>query len=163
MVDMTAEHRTTIPRRAFLAGASGAAVLAPFAASAQEADIWSAARAREAMQADTVRLIDIRSREEWEETGIAQGAWPISLHEPRFAERLFAARMAADGRPVAIICATGGRSGFVLRQLREAGYGGFIDVSEGMLGSARGPGWIAAGLPVVTLDEALAVLPANLL
>ena len=46
-----------------------------------------------------------------------------------------------------------------MRALQLAGYDGFSDVSEGMLGSNRGPGWIKAGLPVVTMDEALAATP----
>ena len=54
------------------------------------------------------------------------------------------------------------RSGSVMRALRLAGYDDFIDVSEGMLGSDRGPGWIQAGLPVVSIDEAWAALPKAL-
>ena len=107
-------------------------------------------------------MIDVRSRQEWTGTGVAGNAWPISLHEDRFAERLFAAREQAEGRPVALICATGGRSGSVMRSLRQAGYSGFLDVSEGMLGSAAGPGWIAGGYPVVSVDVALAALPKEL-
>ena len=49
-----------------------------------------------------------------------------------------------------------------MRSLREANYSGFIDVSEGMLGSSRGPGWIAVGLPTVGINAALSVLPAQL-
>lgn len=46
-----------------------------------------------------------------------------------------------------------------MRSLRQAGYENYIDVSEGMLGSQVGPGWIDAGLPVVTAQEAIAGLP----
>ncbi|MEC9104216.1 MAG: rhodanese-like domain-containing protein, partial [Pseudomonadota bacterium] len=46
--------------------------------------------------------------------------------------------------------------------LMRAGYTGYADISEGMLGSGAGPGWIAAGLPVVPLDAALASLPEAL-
>jgi rhodanese-related sulfurtransferase len=129
---------------------------------AQSSEIWAVNDTHEALQKDQIRLIDVRSRQEWEDTGVAEGAWAISLHENRFPERLFAARNQADGRPVALICATGGRSGSLMRSLRQAGYSGFIDVSEGMLGSTLGPGWIAAGLPVVDVDTALAALPESL-
>lgn len=108
-------------------------------------------------------MIDVRSREEWSDTGVAARVWPISMHEARFPDRLFAAKALAEGRQVALICATGGRSGYILRSLRKGGYDGFIDVSEGMLGSGMGKGWIAAGLPVVTADQALATLPPALL
>lgn len=140
-----------------------AAAMAPVSAVAQTAEIWSSDRAYDALRQDLIRMIDVRSRPEWSETGVAEGAWPISLHEDRFSERLFAARELADSRPVALICATGGRSGSVMRSLRQAGYSGFVDVSEGMLGSSVGPGWIAAGHPVVSLEAALAALPKRLL
>ena len=139
-----------------------AAAVAPVSVVAQTPEIWSAEMAAEALQQDLIRMIDVRSRPEWADTGIAAGAWPISLHEDRFPERLFAAREQAEGRPVALICATGGRSGSVMRSLRKAGYSGFVDVSEGMLGSAAGPGWIAAGHPIVSMDAALTALPKDL-
>ena len=75
---------------------------------------------------------------------------------------MFTARDLAENRPLALICATGIRSASVLRALRLAGYDDFIDVSEGMLGSDRGPGWIKAGLPVVPIDQAWAALPKAL-
>ena len=149
-------------RRFFLAGVTVAALAPPSALWAQQAEIWSAKDAHDSLINDLIRLVDIRSREEWADTGVAQGAWPISLHEDRFPERLFAARGVADGRPVAMICATGGRTGYLMRSLREAGYSGFIDVSEGMLGSPRGPGWIAEGLPTVSSVDALKDLPVEL-
>lgn len=139
-----------------------ATAVAPSLGLAQSSEIWSVGQAYEALKADQIRLIDVRSRAEWDETGLAKGAWAISLHENRFPERLFAARDLADGRPVALTCATGGRSGSVMRSLRQAGYTGFIDVSEGMLGSSLGPGWIAAGLPIVDIETALATLPESL-
>ncbi len=123
---------------------------------------WSVHEAFEALQADTARMLDIRSRKEWQASGVARGAWPVSMHEPRFATRIFAARDLAEGRPVALICATGGRSGAVMRAILDAGHGGFVDVPEGMMGSQAGPGWIASGLPVLSLEEALAALPAGL-
>lgn len=150
-----------LTRRQLVTALVGTAAM-PSILSAQTSDIWSAGQAYEALIADQIRLIDVRSRAEWDETGVAEGAWAISLHEDRFPERLFAARELADGRPVALTCATGGRSGSVMRSLRQAGYTGFIDVSEGMLGSSLGPGWIATGLPVVDMETALAALPESL-
>ena len=96
------------------------------------------------------------------QTGVAEGAWPISLHEPRFLQRLLAAKTRAEDRPVGVICAVGGRSNAVLTGMLDAGYGGIIDVSEGMMGSSRGPGWIARGFPIVSMDGALEALPSDL-
>lgn len=129
---------------------------------AQSRAIWSVTEAYEALQRDEIRLMDIRSPDEWSETGVAQGAWPVSLHLEGFSNRLMAARVLSEDRPVALICATGGRSGAVFKSLKEAGYEDFIDVSEGMLGSSVGSGWINTSLPVISLEEAKADLPDEL-
>ena len=129
---------------------------------AVEREIWAADEAQKALDAGEIVMIDVRTRGEWQETGVAQGAWAISMHEPRFKDRLFAARDFAKGAPVALICAVGGRTGRIMHVLKNAGYTGFIDVSEGMMGSKRGPGWIARGLPVVDMATALADLPDSL-
>ena len=148
-------------RRQFCALAG--AMILPGVASAATHDIWSALELAEALDGDAIVLLDVRSRAEWVETGLAEGAWPVSMHERGFERRLFAARELAGEKPVALICATGGRSGQLLAALKRAEYDGFVDVSEGMLGSRRGPGWIARGLPMIDLDTALAALPETLI
>lgn len=147
-------------RRLIIAGAC--AIAAPAVLQAQQRDVWSADQAWVALASGRLGMLDVRTREEWRETGVAEQAWPVSMHEEGFQERLFAARSLAGDNPVALICAMGGRSGYLLRTLRNAGYSGYVDVSEGMLGSRAGPGWIARGLPIVPIDEALASLPPRL-
>lgn len=147
-------------RRQFCA--LGTAMVIPGLAWAATREIWSAPEVAEALDDETIVLLDVRSREEWAETGLAKGAWPVSMHELGFEQRLFAARDLAAGRPVALICATGGRSARLLAALKRAGYTDFIDVSEGMLGSRIGPGWIARGLPMAGLETAVAALPQAL-
>ena len=51
--------------------------------------------------------------------------------------------------PVALICARGARSFRVTLQLAAFGITDIVDVPEGMLGSAAGPGWLSRGLPTV--------------
>ena len=150
-------------RRAVVLGLAASPIaLVTSRLSAQARTIWSADEAYDALAADRARVIDVRSREEWLETGIGAGVWPISMHEDRFQSRLFAAKSLAGSRNVGLICATGGRSASLLHALRLARYDGYVDISEGMLGSRRGPGWIAARLPVISLDTALASLPEEL-
>lgn len=150
-------------RRVFVLGLAASPIaLASSRLHAQARTIWSVDEAYEALLTDSARVIDVRSREEWLETGVGAGIWPISMHEDRFPDRLFAAKALAGSRVVGLICATGGRSASLLRALRQAGYEGYVDISEGMLGSRRGPGWLAAGLPVVPLEAALASLPGEL-
>lgn len=149
-----------LTRRELLLVAVASAAARPARAAGR--DIWSAEEARAALEKGEIVMIDVRSRKEWRDTGVAEGAWAISMHEPNFPERLFAARKKAGGRPVALICAVGGRTGYLMEALGKAGYSDFVDVSEGMMGSRRGPGWIARKYPVVDLDTALGALPADL-
>lgn len=153
----------TFPRRRFLAIVTALPFQAhAISATAQRRDVWSASEAYDALLQDRIRLVDIRTPEEWRETGVAEGAWPLNLYEERFPERLFKARELAEDRPVALICRTGNRSGGVMKQLRASGSTDFLDISEGMAGSPAGPGWIKSGLPIVTAEEAIANLPAIL-
>lgn len=101
--------------------------------------------------AGEILLLDIRTPKEWRETGVGEGAIPLTMHQP--GKDLLAALEAKTGgdtaKPVALICATGGRSAWLQGQLASLGYSQIIDVSEGMLGrSGAGPGWIKQGLPV---------------
>ncbi|SMX49757.1 rhodanese-like domain-containing protein [Maliponia aquimaris] len=151
-------------RRSFLIG-THTAVFAILASPlpAQQGMALSAGEAFDGLLADTLSVIDVRSREEWQETGVGSGVWPISMHEDRFAERLFAAKALSGQRRIGLICATGGRSASLLGALIRAGYSsGYADIAEGMLGSGSGPGWIASGLPTVPLDVALKNMPAEL-
>lgn len=117
----------------------------------QGAKMISAAEAHAAAMSGEILLVDIRTPEEWRATGIGQGAVPIDMRRDDFLEALAAAGGARDRR-IALICRSGNRSARLAKQLQEAGYSGVADVSGGMLGSAAGAGWTAAGLPVVQWD-----------
>jgi len=95
-----------------------------------------------------ILLVDIRSPEEWRDTGVGEGAHAISMHRPDFMARIDAMTGGDRTRPVALICARGGRSASMQRALAERGYGRVLDVAEGMLGSSHGPGWLKEGLPI---------------
>lgn len=118
--------------------------------------IVSAPEIIEQMETGDIILLDIRSKDEWNETGLAEGAWPVSLHSRDFPERLQALMTRYKPEQIALICATGGRTQFVTDILKKNGVEGVIDVSEGMHGNDLGPGWLARGLPVVPLAEARA-------
>ena len=98
-----------------------------------------------------IALIDIRLRSEWRDTGIAEGAVPITMHQPL---RFFIAALErqgirpGDSKPVALICAHGIRSRRLQAYMQRRGFSHVIDVGDGTLGSAHGPGWRAAGLPM---------------
>ena len=120
-----------------------------------ETPILSAPDAQARVAAGEMVLLDIRTRKEWQKTGLAEGAWPVSMHEPDFGTRLQAILKSVPPEQIGLICATGGRSAHVIKILQNNGIEGVIDVSEGMKGNRRGPGWIARGMEIVQLEDAV--------
>ncbi len=108
----------------------------------------SVAVAHEKAAAGQLVLIDIRSPKEWRDTGIGASATPISMHLPGFMEKIAKATGGDTSRPVAVICAAGGRSTVIAPKLEKAGYTSIYNVAEGMLGGRYGKGWIPSGLPL---------------
>ena len=129
--------------------------LAPVAtpsALAQPGAILSAPEAYAAAQAGQLTLIDIRTPEEWRETGVARGVTRIDMQHPGgprgFAEDVLR-RVGGDKHaPIGLICRTGNRTTHVQKALEALGFTRVYNVTEGMLGSAAGPGWVKRGLPV---------------
>lgn len=104
-------------------------------------------------QQGAIFLIDIRTPREWRATGIGEGAHPIDMRHEDFVQALELLTEGNRAAPVALICARGVRSARLSNQLTQAGFTNIIDVPEGMLGSAAGPGWVRAGLPVTDYEE----------
>ncbi len=130
---------------------AGISVAAPCLA---DVPILSAPDVAARLQSGNMVMLDIRSPAEWKETGLAAGAWPVSMHEKGFVQQLQAVITQYSPDNVALICATGGRTAHVTKILEANGISGIADVSEGMMGNQRGPGWIDRGMSVVTLEEA---------
>lgn len=120
--------------------AAGAAI------SAGEGDLSVSDVAREAA-AGRLLLVDIRTPQEWRETGYPQGAQRVDWHqgEAAFRERMLALVKGDRNLPVALICRTGNRSAQAQASLRAAGFTQVYNVPAGM---ATGAGWLRAGLPL---------------
>ncbi|MFN3577604.1 MAG: rhodanese-like domain-containing protein [Tabrizicola sp.] len=108
-----------------------------------------AAEAYRRAEAGEVLLVDIRTPEEWARTGSPAPAHRLDMRRQDFLAALSDLTGGDPARPIALICATGGRSARLARALEQAGFSKVFDVAEGMLGSSAGPGWIARGLPRV--------------
>ena len=112
----------------------------------------SAADASARLAHGEITLIDVRSPEEWRETGVARDAQLATIHDPRgmagFLEAVLGVVAGDRGRPIAVICAAGVRSARARRFLEAHGFTAVFDVSEGMLGRGDEPGWLARGLPI---------------
>jgi len=110
--------------------------------------LMSAKTAHQSAQNGEIILVDIRTPEEWLETGIGEGAIALDMTSKRFITSLVKLRQTYPEKQIAFICATGGRSSYLIRYLTKNGFGNTADVSEGMLGSRAGPGWLKIGLPI---------------
>ena len=115
--------------------------------------ILSAIEAFKRQTSNQIILIDIRSPQEWRQTGIAQGAKKITIHDPLgltgFVSKIKASLRGNLDQPIALICAVGGRTTRAYQILKRADIKNVYTVREGMLGNVRdGPGWLKRGLPV---------------
>jgi len=126
-------------------------VTVPITAKADDDSILSAAQAFELARAEKVTIVDVRSPQEWQQTGVPEGAAQVTIHDPAgLAGFVAAMNEAVDGdlsRPIALICARGNRSTRAQQALREAGFTQVYNIREGMLGSQEGAGWLPQTLP----------------
>jgi rhodanese-related sulfurtransferase len=122
----------------------------PGARELSRGQVMAPAEAHAKALAGELVLIDIRTPEEWRETGIPASARPITMHQE--VATLIAALDAAAGgdrtRTLALICRTGSRTTFLQSELKKIGYSNVVNVAEGVVGGANGPGWVKSGLPV---------------
>lgn len=120
-------------------------------AHAQDVSIMSPEDAYKQTTQGELTLIDVRRPAEWENTGIAEPALPMTMHGPDGVDGLvqdILAHVKGDkSRPVAVICRSGTRSAKVAKALKDAGFSSIFDVSEGMEGDFLKQGWLKRGLP----------------
>ncbi len=144
-------------RRSFLIGAISAAVVG-LSLTAQPAfaaeTVISTPDAYVAAKSGNIILVDIRTPPEWAQTGIAEGAIALDMTDKSFVDSLVKLRAAYPEKPIALICRTGNRSGYVFDALNQQGFTGLVDVSEGMAGGPNGKGWIPRGLPIYAGNKA---------
>jgi rhodanese-related sulfurtransferase len=134
-----------ITRRRFGAGIT---VLAASSVSSFAEGVLTATEAFAKAATGKITLIDIRTPEEWAQTGTGAGVQRLDMRRDDFVSALDKLLGGDRTKPVALICARGVRSSRLSRTLREGGFTHVIDVPEGMLGSYAGPGWIERGLPI---------------
>lgn len=118
--------------------------------------------AHDQLVAGKLILVDIRTPEEWMDTGVAPGAWLLDMRAEQFGTWMTATVARNPDHAVAMICRTGNRTGRVAQWLRGNDLAGVLDVSEGMVGGRNGRGWIPSGLPVVSAQEAFEAMPRDL-
>ncbi|WP_337906599.1 rhodanese-like domain-containing protein [Pelovirga terrestris] len=112
----------------------------------------TAPEAQRLVAAGDVTLIDIRTPEEWRQTGVPRNAKLVNMVHPGGVDGFVSEILdQVDGdadAPIALICRTGNRTTQVQRLLVARGFGQVYNISEGMVGSSAGPGWLKRGLPI---------------
>ncbi|MEE9375016.1 MAG: rhodanese-like domain-containing protein [Rhizobiaceae bacterium] len=135
--------------RSMIGAFSGFMILA-LTLTAQAAEFMSVEKASNLSKAGKIYLIDIRHPDEWKQTGIPASAAPISMHVSGFLDKLAKLTGGEKDAKIALICAHGNRSTYISNELEKRGFTSIINVAEGMLGSGKGAGWLAAKLPVIS-------------
>jgi rhodanese-related sulfurtransferase len=112
----------------------------------------SAPQARQLQEAGQLLVLDVRTPQEWRQTGVAEGAARLNMRHPGggagFIEDLLSQVDGDRNAPIGLICRTGNRTTQLQRFLLAQGFTQVYNVKEGMAGSAAGPGWLRHGLPV---------------
>ena len=132
-----------LPRRSFLAGSL---VLPASFVLAQAPTTLSPREALDGARARILLLIDIRTPEEWRDTGLAQGAVALDAEASAFEVRLAGLRLDHPGKRIALIDRSGALSASIRTKLAGRGFRDIVAVRGGMLGPG---GWLAEKLPVV--------------
>lgn len=109
----------------------------------------SVREAHEAARAGRLVLVDIRTPEEWVDTGVPDGAIRLDMTGSGFEVRLAALKLDHPGKRIALICRTGNRTSTLQKTLTARGWKDLIDVRGGLLGNPRDRGWLGESLPVV--------------
>lgn len=140
----------TVTRRTILGVLAAAPVLgaASFVWAQDGLPVLSVTEAYDALTNGALILIDVRQPREWSATGVAQGARLVDMRRTDFIAEIRAIRDLNPDTPIGFICARGVRSAQVQGWAQSAGISNVVDISEGMLGSRAGPGWLAQNLPV---------------
>ena len=125
--------------------------LAAWCASAvAEPLLLRADRAFKLAKSGEILLLDIRSPQEWQQTGVPRGAVALTMQTSKdvFYRRVLAAVGRDKTKPIAVICAAGNRSRLASNFLTQRGFSRVANVGEGLFGNRKQPGWLARGLPV---------------
>lgn len=121
-----------------------------YAVSASQGNFLEVRQAHTRAKAGDLVLVDVRRPSEWRASGVPASGHAITMHQNgrRFLSQLLEAAGGDKSRPLALICATGGRTTWLQARLRKAGFTNLYNVTEGMKGSRFGAGWLKKGLPI---------------
>jgi rhodanese-related sulfurtransferase len=123
------------------------------AAEIDDGGVVSPPQAQALQSAGKLTIIDVRSPDEWRQTGIPAGALRADVKDADFAAQIQTLLKGDKNAPVAVICHSGRRSTAARDILLAAGFTHVSNIKEGMSGGPNGQGWIPRGLPVEPLRQ----------
>lgn len=91
--------------------------------------------AHDGAKAGRIVLIDIRTSDEWADTGVPQGALRLDADGSGFEVRLAGIRLDNPGKRIVLIDRSGGQASAVQRKLAGRGWRDLVVVRGGMLGN----------------------------
>lgn len=126
-------------------------LVAPAAAAQSSSGPLTPEQASALAEQGDLLLIDVRTPAEWRQSGVPSGAALVDLVGSGTAEAFVRSVLAVTGgdrdRPIATICRTNNRAQMAQSILSRAGFTDVTFVSEGVVPTRVGPGWINRGLP----------------
>ena len=99
-------------------------------------------------------IIDVRTKNEWEMTGVIPDSILINMHDNNYIERKNFLKevnlevLSNKNKNIAFICASGARSKVVMDFLLNQGYKNISHIPDGITGSQRN-GWLFQGYPII--------------
>ena len=102
---------------------------------------------------DKIKIIDIRTLNEWNMTGVIPKSILVNMHDDNYQERSeFSMELKNilskyNKSNVALICASGARSKIVSDYLIKEGYSNIYNIPDGIIGK-KSDGWLFLGFPL---------------
>lgn len=89
-----------------------------------------------------IKIIDIRTEQEWKQTGIVKGSDTLTFFDAqgRYNVKKFLSKLdkkVNKSEPFAIICRSGNRTSNIIGMLRQAGYSRAIDLKGGVIQASK--------------------------
>ncbi len=124
-------------RRAFIIAGATTAIVAVgvgrYATTAQATNLTLEALSGRQLASDpNLLVVDIRSPEEWKESGVIEGALLVTYNSPESFLSAVAPNL-KDGQRLALICRSGNRSSRAARQIAGMVEFPVVDIQGGML------------------------------
>ncbi len=99
-------------------------------------------------------IIDVRTVQEWETTGVIPGSFLVNMHHADFSEnpnfveevKLTLKKIDRDTK-IAFICASGARSEIVATYFKKNNFKNIFHIPEGIVGKSN-DGWLHLGFPI---------------